>query len=191
MDYVRFDEIKKLVPLKMVIDHYGWQLRNAGPNVLRGKCMLPMHGSDKSKESFIATLDKGIGGAWGCHSTSCAAARGGKRGGNVLDLVAAIEGCSIRDAAIKLQTIFLVPIAGESRAPARPEPAPETSRVHGPQEKPVSEKAETGEGSVENKPLTFVLRSIDQKHPYLAGRGLTEETIQEFGIGYFSGKGSM
>src|ERR1039457_4911735 len=102
-----------------------------------------------------------------------------------------MEGCSIRDAAIKLQTIFLVPIAGESRAPARPEPAPEFSRAHGPQEKPVSEKAETGEGSVENKPLTFVLRSIDQKHPYLAGRGLTEETIQEFGIGYFSGKGSM
>src|SRR5947209_20040117 len=113
MDYVRFDEIKKLVPLKMVIDHYGWPLRNAGPNVLRGKCMLPTHGSDKSKESFIATLDKGIGGAWSCHSNSCAAARGGRKGGNVLDLVAAMENCSIRDAAIKLQTWFLVEAAGK------------------------------------------------------------------------------
>jgi len=188
MDYVRFDEIKKLVPLKMVIDHYGWQLRNAGPNVLRGKCMLPMHGSDKSNESFIATLDKGTGGAWSCHSTSCVAARGGKRGGNVLDLVAAIEGCSIRDAAIKLQTIFLVPMAGQSHAPSR-KPATETSIEHESKEKPVSEK--TGEGSGENKPLTFALKSIDQKHPYLAQRGLTEDTIREFGIGFFSGKGTM
>src|SRR6266571_1520267 len=104
MDWVNFDEIKKAVPLQMVIERYGIQLRRVSPNTLRGTCPLPTHNSKDSKESFIATLDKGSGGAWSCHSKSCAAARGGKKGGNVLDLVAAMENCSVRDAAIKLQT---------------------------------------------------------------------------------------
>src|SRR5713226_5284286 len=102
MDWVNFDEIKKTVSLQMVIERYGIPLRRVGPNTLRGKCPLPSHSSKDSKESFIATLNKGSGGAWSCHSNSCAAARQGKKGGNVLDLVAAVEGCSIREAAIKL-----------------------------------------------------------------------------------------
>ena len=64
MDWVDYGEIKKAVSLQMVIDQYGWQLRHAGPRVLRGKCPLPTHGSDKSKESFIATLDAGGGGGF-------------------------------------------------------------------------------------------------------------------------------
>jgi hypothetical protein len=72
-------------------------------NTLRGKCPLPTHGSEKSKESFTATLTKGVGGAWACQSQSCITKRG-RVGGNVLDFVAAMESCSVRDAAIKLQT---------------------------------------------------------------------------------------
>src|SRR5580693_3304980 len=122
MDWVSFDEIKRTVTLAMVIERYGWKLRKGGAEVLRGKCPLPSHSSQESKESFIATLNKGTGGAWSCHSNSCAAARGGRRGGNVLDLVAAVENCSVRDAAIKLQTWFLVPAAGQSHRPAGKEP---------------------------------------------------------------------
>src|SRR6266849_9739835 len=114
MDWVSFDEIKRTVSLETVIRRYGWPLRKGGPNVLRGRCPLPSHNSKESRESFIATLDKGTGGAWSCHSNSCAAGRGGKKGGNVLDLVAAVEKCSIRDAAIKLQMWFLVPAAGRN-----------------------------------------------------------------------------
>ena len=91
MDWVSFDEIKKQVTLAMVIERYGWELRNGGQHVLRGKCPLPSHSSRDSKESFIATLNKGTGGAWSCHSNSCMSGRGGRRGGNVLDLVAAME----------------------------------------------------------------------------------------------------
>jgi DNA primase len=192
MDWVSFDEIKKTVSLKMVIEHYGWPLRNGGVNVLRGKCPLPTHGSDKSKESFIATLDKGTGGAWSCHSNSCAAARGGKKGGNVLDLVAAMENCSIRDAAIKLQLWFLVPAAG-GHPPKQPE-TDNASATKGDEQKLFSKgngAGETPPADEPNKPLTFALKSIDPAHPYLATRGLTEETIRTFGIGYFSGKGSM
>src|SRR5258708_5516259 len=117
MDWVSFDEIKKLVPLKAVLDHYGIPLRKAGPNALRGKCPLPSHSSKDSKESFTATLDKGTGGAWACQSQSCIKARS-RVGGNALDFVAAMENCSVRDAAIKLQMWFLVSAAGEASAPA-------------------------------------------------------------------------
>ena len=40
---------------------------------------------------------------WACHSASCCEARQGRVGGNVLDLVAWLEGCSIRQAALRLQ----------------------------------------------------------------------------------------
>ena len=96
---ISFDEIKKAVSLEMVINHYRVDLRRVSATSLRGKCPLPMHGSDTSRSSFTATLSKGIGGVWACQSHSCVTARAGKKGGNALDLVAVMEGCSIRDAA--------------------------------------------------------------------------------------------
>ena len=101
----KFDEIKRTVSLQMALDHYGIRLRNAGPNALWGKCPLPTHAAKKSTESFTATLSKGVGGIWACQSKSCIKTRG-RVGGNVLDFVATMEQCSVRDAAIKLQTGF-------------------------------------------------------------------------------------
>lgn len=191
MDWVSFDEIKKTVTLAMVIERYGWRLRNGGPEVLRGRCPLPSHNSKESKESFIATLNKGTGGVWSCHSQSCVAGRGGRRGGNVLDLVAAMEDCSVREAAIKLQTWFLVPAAGQSRVPAGKEPKPEKSVGKEPAGELVSKGSEVvGENEI-NQPLTFALRNIDHTHPYIGGRGVTNETAVTFGVGIFSGKGTM
>lgn len=192
MDWVSFDEIKRRVTLRMVIDHYGIELRTVGQNTLRGKCPLPSHGSQKSKESFTATLTKGVGGAWACQSQSCVKSRG-RIGGNVLDLVAAIESCSIRDAAIKLQTWFLVPAAGQSCDPVGKEPHAEISagKEPGNRTELVSERNNSiGESEV-NKPLTFTLQKIDHAHAYLKERGITEETAQKFGVGIFPGKGSM
>jgi DNA primase len=42
-----------------------------------------------------------------------------------------------------------------------------------------------------NPPLKFALKSLDPDHPYLAGRGLPQDTLVEFGVGYFAGKGIM
>jgi DNA primase len=42
-----------------------------------------------------------------------------------------------------------------------------------------------------NKPLNFTLKGIDHAHPYLAQRGIDKETAEYFGVGFFSGKGSM
>jgi len=191
MDWVSFDEIKKVVTLQMAIEHYGIKLRHVNATTLRGKCPLPSHGSEKSKESFTATLTKGIGGAWACQSQSCIKSRG-RVGGNVLDFVAAMERCSVRDAAIKLQTWFLVPAAGNGSGPIGKEPHAKSFAGKETGHDLVSKKESNGGGeSDSNKPLKFNLQNIDHAHPYLKERGLTEETTQKFGVGFFPGKGSM
>jgi DNA primase len=168
--------------LEMVIQHYRIELRRVSATSLRGKCPLPMHGSDTSRASFTATLAKGVGGVWACQSHSCVAARSGKKGGNALDFVAVMEGCSIRDAAVKLQDWFGVQSAAEEPAASRPESPKPAALVS-------KEKTEgIGEG---NKPLGFTLQGIDPAHAYLKNRGVNEETARTFGIGYFSGRGSM
>jgi len=193
MDWVSFDEIKKTVTLQMAIEHYGIPLRRVNVNTLRGKCPLPTHGSEKSNESFTATLNKGVGGAWACQSQSCIKTRG-RVGGNVLDFVAAMEQCSVRDAAIKLQLWFLVPAAGETRATVGKEPHTQISKDKKHEEPEYKTVSENGNGvgeSESNKPLTFTLQNIDHTHPYLGERGVTEETAKTFGVGFFAGKGSM
>src|SRR5580704_4214436 len=150
MDWVSFDEIKKEVTLQMAIERYGIPLRRVNATTLRGRCPLPSHRSEKSTESFTATLTKGVGGAWACQSQSCAKSRG-RVGGNVLDFVAAMEQCSVRDAAIKLQTWFLVPAAGDRPAPVGKEPEP----------KSIPEKNNRTEEHESNSPLKFALQNID------------------------------
>src|SRR5713101_4418725 len=179
MDWVSFDEIKKTVTLQMAIGRYGIPLRRVNADSLRGKCPLPTHGSEKSKESFTATLTKGVGGAWACQSQSCIKSRG-RVGGNVLDFVAAMEQCSVRDAAIKLQMWFLVPAAGESRGPVGKEPHAEISAGKEPEPNLVSGKNNGAGESETNKPLTFTLQNVDHAHAYLNERELTEETARTF-----------
>jgi DNA primase len=182
MAWVSFEEIKKAVSLEMVIRHYGFELRRINATSLRGKCPLPMHGSDTSRSSFTATFTKGVGGVWACQSRSCVSAREGKKGGNALDLVAIMERCSIRDAAMKLQEWFRVETsqqAPEANVPRSEKPAPLVSK---------EEAGTPGEG---NKPLTFTLQGIDPDHPYLSQRGISPETARRFGVGFFRGNGSM
>jgi DNA primase len=186
MDWVSFEEIKKKVTLQMAIERYGIPLRRLNATTLRGRCPLPVHQSEKSAESFTATLNKGTGGAWACQSQSCKQARG-RVGGNVLDFVAAMEQCSVRDAAIKLQTWFLVQAAGEE--PEKRKLGDGEPSWQGTAE-PKPEESAAG-GCVSNQPLTFALQRIDDSHPYLAGRGITEETTRNFGAGFFPGKGTM
>src|ERR1041385_6406819 len=100
---VDFRAIKQLVPIKSVLDRYGIQLRKINQNSLRGLCPLPTHSSEKSKESFGVNTGKNI---WACQSSSCASARAGKKGGNILDFVSVMESCSIKEAAEKLQQWF-------------------------------------------------------------------------------------
>jgi DNA primase len=174
--FVDFRAVKQLASMEAVLDRYNVRLRRSNSHSLRGTCPLPTHTSEKSKESFGVDLTKNI---WACQSTSCAAARAGKKGGNVIDFVAVMEQCSIRDAALKLQDWF-----GSSSS------VPAAAKVG--KEKPEPLVAEKKEGSEEvNKPLTFTLRDVDPTHPYLQQRGITEETARHFEVGFFPGRGMM
>jgi DNA primase len=90
-------------------------------------------------------------------------------GGNVFDFVAEMERCSIREAALRLRDAFT-----ENQLP----PVTSTSKdlaARGP----------------ENRPLSFLLRNIDDRHPYLASRGVSEQTARYFGVGYYGGNGFL
>ena len=190
MDWVSFDEIKKTVSLQMAIDHYGIPLRRVDPNTLRGQVPAADPRIEEEQREFHRDAHKGVGGAWACQSQSCIKSRG-RVGGNVLDFVAAMEQCSVRDAAIKLQTWFLVPAAGNvphrlARNLTRKFPRARNRSRNG------SRKKTMERGRVEsNKPLTFTLQNIDHAHPYLNERGVTEEIAKTFGVGVFPGKGTM
>jgi hypothetical protein len=171
--WVDFKAVKQAVSVEMALAHYGVTLRRIHGPYLRGRCPLPSHTSKGSAQSLIVNTEKD---AWACHSDSCAASRGGRAGGNVLDFVAEMEQCSIRDAALKLQEYFAVI---STPAPANVSPAAW-------RRPPLL----TGMGE-NNKPLGFTLRGLDLHHPYLAERGVDWKTAAHFGIGYYSGQGSM
>src|SRR2546422_10601275 len=95
-NWVSYEQVKAAVSLEMVLARYGVAVRRVNKTYLRGMCPLPTHGSDRGKESFGAQTEKN---AWACQSQSCVSARAGRKGGNVLDFVAVMEGCTVRDAA--------------------------------------------------------------------------------------------
>jgi len=180
-DWVDFKPVKQAVSMEVVAAWYGVMLRRVNGSYSRGRCPLPTHSSKRSNQTFIVNNQKN---AWVCHSDSCAGARGGRIGGNVLDFVALMESCSIRQAALKLQGRFANSIA--------PQKAP--VQVHLKDISPIVGTSLAGQPQVRegaNGPLPFTLRGLDFSHPYLGERGITEDTARHFGIGYFPGKGCM
>jgi len=174
-NWVEYRAVKAAVSMEMALANYGVLLQHVGGGCLRGRCPLPTHCSARSRLSFMVNKAKN---AWVCHSNSCVAARGGQIGGNVLDFVAAMEMCSIRDAALKLQAWFTLP-------PAACVP-PFSRRLQ-----PGEVKPEPVSATVANTALPFSLTRIDYSHPYVADRGLDLETARHFGIGYHRGGGLM
>ena len=104
-DWVDFKEVKAAVTMEMALEHYDINLRRTNKTYLRGNCPLPSHSEHGTKNSFTVNKDKKV---WACQSASCVDGRDGRKGGNVLDFVAVMEGCSIRDAALRLQEWFKV-----------------------------------------------------------------------------------
>jgi DNA primase len=170
--WVDFKAVRGAVSMQAVLDHYGLTktLKKSGQE-LRGKCPIH-HGEDK--DTFKANVQKNV---FQCFLPAC------KAKGNVLDFVAAMEKTSIRDAALKLRDWFSLPQEPHGSSSqdqhateaANAAPAPETALVT----------------SEPNKPLAFQLKGIDPTHPYLRNRGITSETANRFGVGYFPGRGSI
>lgn len=162
--WVDYDALKQSVGIAQVLSSYHVQLKPVGRNQLRGRCPLPTHGSERSRESFSVHTAKNV---WACHSASCCAARHGRVGGNILDLVALLERCSIREAALHLQ----------SKWPTGSRPCEQLA------------SRESSSSPAPLRPLPFSLRL--SWHPYLDHRDIHPATAARFGVGYYSGPGFL
>jgi DNA primase len=169
--WVDFGVLKQSIGIEQVLASYRVELQRVGHHQLRGPCPLPTHGSERSRQSFSVDLAKNV---WACHSASCCELRQGRVGGNVLDLVAVLEGCSIRDAALRLQDHWY---GGRARI-----------RVG---EHQLASKGSSGSSSGPD-PLPRLRFSLRLRwHPYLDQRAVHPATAAWFGIGYYAGSGFL
>jgi DNA primase len=88
----------------------------------------------------------------------------------MIDLVAIMERCGLREAGLRLQDWFSVRTSHPT-----PACAPEMA----------SSAAEP------NRPLGFALQRIDTRHAYLAQRGISPAIARLFGVGMYGGNGFL
>jgi hypothetical protein len=100
-----------------------------------------------------------------------------------------MERCTIRDAGVKLHDWFLSSAPQSNATKQTGQGTEATTKLVSKRE--VVEPDKVPEVESENKPLAFTLKDIEPDHPYVQSRGLTPETAQKFGIGFFRGRGMM
>jgi len=179
--FVDFKAIKTAITMEQLLGHYKIldQFKRTGDS-LNGPC--PIHKGSNPTQFRVSTT-KNI---WNCFS-DC------EHGGNTLDFICKMEKCSVHAAALKaIEWFNLDPEAmsasdenAEAAEPKTSAPAPK------PATRQVASPKFTPESNVPNAPLKFRLDKLERTHPYLTEqRGLTPETIVDFGIGFCS-KGMM
>jgi len=171
MKWVSFQEVKERVSIRQVLEYYKIDALKEQDGKLVGPC--PVHGGD-SPTAFHVDLERSI---WHCF-TKC------RGGGNVLDLVARKESITIRDAALKLQALFLVP-SPERPASVQPPPGNPGREPSGGDAVEIDPKpSDSNDSASANSPLPFTL-NLAPDHPYLEReRSLASDTIRHFGLGY-------
>jgi len=157
-----FAVVKQAVTLEAVLRHYQIPGLRLHRDQLQGCC--PIHRGQRN-DAFRVHLTKNIFQCFACQAH-----------GNVLDFVVAMEQCSIREAALRLQQWFGIRPSGLRLYPA----------AAGRQKGKLVRKEE---GS--NRPLRFALTGLEGNHPYLAQRGIDPATAAEFGVGFYPGPGLM
>ena len=179
--FVDFKAVKAAITMEQVLEHYGILDKfKRGTDSLNGPC--PIHGGSNPTQ-FRVSISKNI---WNCFS-EC------KHGGNVLDFICKMEDVSIHAAALKaIEWFNLDPqeMSADSNQEAEETgEAPKTEAT--PRPKLVAKPAPVVENATPNTPLKFRLDKLEREHPYLMQeRGLSLETIVDFGIGFCS-KGMM
>ena len=179
--FIDFKAVKAAITMEQVLQHYGLldQFKRSGDS-LSGSC--PIHeGSNPTQ--FRVSVSKNL---WNCFS-EC------KSGGNSLDFIAKMEDVTIHAAALKAIDWFGLDAEAMKTNSKDADNAPNGSRAKdtGSEQKTASKPATPApEKDTPNKPLGFRLEKLNPAHPYLETRGLTPETIAEFGLGYCA-KGMM
>src|ERR1039458_8950926 len=103
-----------------------------------------------------------------------------------------MDDVSIHAAALKaIEWFNLDPEAMAANSQEEAEKTSEAPKAeNAPQPRPAAKPAPVVENGAPNKPLKFRLDKLERSHPYLTERGLTLETIIDFGVGYCA-KGMM
>jgi DNA primase len=200
--YVSFDEVKMRVGMEQLLGHYGLldaHTKRKGDELVL-HCVF--HDNDRTPSLKINTA-KNIFNCFGCHA-----------GGDVLGFVVLKEGIETgdpdtdrREAALLLQEWFKLrtskPGKGRRRttkslratkraeAPAPQPHAVEPQTLAAEEGVPAEPAKDEPHAALVNPPLQFTFRNLDPTHPYLQERGLSEETIALFGLGYHAGRGIM
>src|SRR6266852_9031335 len=178
--FIDFKAVKAVITMEQLLQHYGLRdkFKRSGDS-LSGPC--PIHKGNNPTQ-FRVSVSKNV---WNCFS-EC------KHGGNTLDFIARMEKVTIHAAAMKaIEWFHLDPeaMAADSDENAdQPNAVPKDGNA--PQARPARTSAPAPEGGTPNKPLKFRLDKLERDHPYLAERGLSLETVVNFGIG-FCAKGMM
>ena len=162
---VDFAEVRK-VPIAAALAMYKVETRKRSNTELVCNCPLPSHEKSSHKQmTFAVSLEKG---KWYCHSSNCREAGNHPKGGDVIDLICRLDNTTALEAAKKLSGLFCVGGKVETQKPI------------------VADNEATG-----NKPLAWKFEHLDPDHPFIRERGLSLETVMEFGVGVQTGKGSM
>lgn len=183
--FVDFRAVKTAITMEQLLGHYNiLDQFKRGTDSLNGPC--PIHkGSNPTQ--FRVSLSKNI---WNCFS-DC------EHGGNTLDFIAKMEKITIHAAALKAIEWFNLDPEAMSASDGKAEAAEPKKATSAPKlaTKPAANEESSGDGGrpqgLPNPPLKFRLDKLERTHPYLTEqRGLTPETIVDFGIG-FCAKGMM
>jgi DNA primase len=176
--YVDFDRIKAQVTFQQIFAHYGIEVVRERGRELTIHC--PFH--NDTRPSLKANVERGVFNCFG----GCGAK------GDLITFVQRKEGIATDDrnrdrvAVARLIVRWFGIVDGEHEAPedgATPMPSERMETA----EEAVGEAEHDAESATpaSNPVLTFRLK-LDPSHAYLRERGLSEDTITHFGLGYCS-----
>ena len=166
--FINFKQLKEQVSIKQILKYYSLLDNLTGKgDTLSGYCPVCEGEAD---DLFRVSISKNC---WNCF--------GDCSGGNILDFVSQMEECTIREAGLKIAEWFSIECTPKKRSPRK-----SAKKSHRPPKKKSSSscvKEKQGKPSKENKPLGFTLE-LDSRHAYFDELCLSEETIEEYGLGY-------
>ncbi len=176
-EWVDFKRVKEQLRFDPVLDHYQLRLKPTRGHELSGRC--PFH--EDRQPSFRVNTEKRIFNCFGCTAK-----------GNVLDFVALKEGVSIKKAALLVTEWFGLTAVEKSPStgPQRPNKPSRDTTVPSSSGGTSTGHPERSDQKLEAKQaLTFTLK-LDPTHSYLSERGLDQDSVAFFGLGY-CGRGLM
>jgi len=167
-EWINFRELKEKIGIEKILEHYGLieGLKRKGDTFV-GCC--PFHHG----RGFSVSLKRNAWHCFGCQADK-------EVGGNILGLVAKIEEVDIRGAGLLISQWFNISSQKGSQTPKKASQSFKNNLGIG---NYLEEENQPKEVQF-NPPLQFQLKTLEPSHPYLRKRGLKEETIKEFGLGY-------